>query len=267
MCLIIHKPAGETVPADLIRNAWEDNPDGAGLMFIDPATGQPKTYKVMGDAWTDPALHIERVLSDLTDVQVGIHFRWATHGPVCEELAHPYTVAAGAAYLMHNGVLRTGPDYTASESDTLYYIRKNLNAFRDVSAQDAELWELVGTDIGHNKFLIMDAAGQFVRVNPKLWNLYKGLYLSNTNSVPEKANYRLSAGYSRRGSSRILTAGETLSLPRHSKMEPVPLDWSDKAPTGVDRVLPNKLTRREKKVLRDCLRVGHWGPFARLGSK
>lgn len=257
MCLIIHKPVGVTVPVDLILNAIDDNPDGTGIMWRD-TSGKLLDYKVMPGDWAAPGEHVAKVVNqDLATVEVGIHFRWRTHGPITPEMTHPYRLPGDRGLLMHNGVLSQflDKDYPGSDriSDTLYYVQKHL---ADAPLADvADFWTKVGNHIGGNRFLVMDTKGQFLRVNPGLWSKYKGLYLSNTYSIPEKANARIAATGGR-GSGKLMLSG----WPR-SETKAV----TKTAQPGTDRALPNRLTRRERRILRDCLRVGHWGPFDRLG--
>lgn len=267
MCLIIHKPAGVEVPADLIESAWADNDDGAGIMYMDgPGTGTARTptvYKVVPGSWADPAAHVTRCLAGLTDREVGIHFRWRTHGPVNEANTHPYEIPGGAGYVMHNGILRLPKDYAAvaaTTSDTGFYVNTVLRGAPECA--DEEFWNIVGEDIGNgNKFLVMDATGSFLRVNAKQWNVYRGLHLSNSYSIPENTNWR-----------RAWQAGDGYKV-----------DYSDLYPTtrSVDRKVislpgefasarvtppPARLTRKERKVFSACLRAGHWGPFEALSK-
>jgi hypothetical protein len=261
MCLIIHKPQGLTVPADLIKSAWDDNPDGTGIMYR--ASDGLKVYKVMPKDWADPAGHIEKVLSELTDVEAGIHFRWKTHGPVSRENCHPFAIPGTGGYIMHNGVLNDkllGPSYKQVQhimSDTAFY---TLTVLQDApGAADPTFWDLVGNDVGsYNKMLLMDAAGQFLRVNPNQWAEYKGLHLSNLLSC-DAGGWRKyygteavgsdSYGYTSSANTRTSDAGDAVLVY-----------------TGTDNQ-PAKLTRRERKVLNACLRNGNWAAFKRLSRR
>lgn len=252
MCLIIQKPAGVTVPSDLIKTAWEDNPDGAGIMYR--ADDGLKVYKVMPKDWVDPAGHIEKVLSELNEVEVGIHFRWKTHGPVTRDNVHPFPIPGAGGYIMHNGIISDkilGPFYDQvkhSMSDTAFYTLTVLQGAP--GADDVQFWELVGADVGtYNKLLVMDSQGRFLRVNEKQWSMYKGLYLSNLLSCD--GGFR----------SSWYNGGEYPTYP-----------GSSSSTTGGDAVVvyttangqPAKLTRRERKILNATLRANNWGPFAKI---
>lgn len=199
MCLIIHKPAGVEIPGELIRSAWEDNPDGAGIMYM--AANGPVIHKIMPGDCADPARYIETMLAGLPDKELGVHFRWKTHGPITRENTHPFQLPGAGGYLMHNGVIS---DKTLGEhygkvrhtmSDTAFYTMTALAGAP--GADKPEFWEIVGQDIGsYNKFLVMDAAGRFLRVNEKQWWDYRGLKLSNMMSCPE---YQVNYGTGTRG--------------------------------------------------------------------
>lgn len=285
MCLIIHKPAGVTVPRDLIECAWQDNSDGAGIMAHVPdmpAGDRLRVHKILpSDDWVDPVAHVGNIVDELTDYEVGIHFRWRTHGEINHANTHPYELPGGSGYLMHNGVLPVCNDDDPLYSDTFHFIRRRIApAMADPSISTDDLWTKVGdwTRLSGSTFLIMDAGGSFRRINEPAWKAYKGLMLSNTLSIPETAAARQAAGYDRswtyyREYDYSWTAAGD-GWERHNAnparlrrvIVSLPVAATPRHEDGRSKPLPNKLTRREAKVLRDCLRVGHWGPFARLAK-
>lgn len=264
MCLIIHKPEGVSVPGDLIRTAWEENPDGAGIMYRDGDLGL-KVYKVAPGDWADPGGHIEKVLSDIPG-EAGIHFRWKTHGPITRENIHPFAIPGDGGYIMHNGVLSDkllGPQYKQVAhlmSDTGFYA---LTVLQDApGADDPKFWEIVGSDVGSfNRMLLMDKAGRFLRVNDKSWYDYKGLRLSNMLSCPGYSTGRHygSSGhwYYDRSDAMPTTTATDEGTTRHSAAVVIYTERDGK---------PAKLTRRERKILNRCLRANTWGPAKALGG-
>jgi hypothetical protein len=162
-------------------------------------------------------------------------------------------------------------------SDTNFYVR---DALRDAPGVDNEFfWRLVGSDIGsQNKLLVMDAAGKFVRVNDNGWRNYHGLRLSNPYSIPETANYRAPYVYTPLDYGRAdprpgSTASEYLleydrergyDWPPARHVPALPRAKSGPVAPAAPTTAPAKLTRKERKVLNECLRVGTWEPFARL---
>lgn len=176
MCLIIHKPAGKTVPLSLMLEAFDNNEDGLGWML-------------QGEV--DKIAHVKRKhVRDLTgrlnkrwrDYAVAVHFRWRTHGLIDRDNTHPYPLANGG-WLMHNGVLPCGSFYDPNMSDTWHYIAFDLhNAPADLQSTR---WDDVEREIGtSNKFAVMAPDGSMRVLNRKAGRKYQGLWLSNTYSTP-----------------------------------------------------------------------------------
>ncbi len=129
MCLIIYKPAGVPWNNTAITNAFENNPDGAGLMF--PQDGKVRIERAF---WTTDLLFEHLGENDLTDKAAVLHFRWATHGKVDVTNCHPFPVQARPSHLctlstrlgvVHNGII-PGMESKAAYSDTLQFITHTL---------------------------------------------------------------------------------------------------------------------------------------------
>jgi hypothetical protein len=117
MCLIVVKPAGQTIPTHVIESAQEYNSDGFGLMY----NGTAKRWKHRTPK------QISKLLEPLGDVDVAVHFRMATDGKVCVANAHPFKMK-NQAYLMHNGILsKYRTSGKAAKSDTRMFIETFCN--------------------------------------------------------------------------------------------------------------------------------------------
>ena len=270
MCLIIHKPAGVTVPQSLIESAWADNSDGAGIMYQSD-DGGAAVFKLLPKQDIDPAGKLSTLLAALEDREVGIHFRWRTHGPINHDNTHPYALPEGRGWLMHNGIIAPqtlGPSYKNVAdilSDTGFYILSTLQGAP--GADDPGFWEIIGKDVGsYNKMLVLDAAGRFLRVNEGQWEDYRGLKLSNLLSCPE---YSFNTGNKWwRGH-----AVDYHDIGARGWEDRAGTDTKAYTPTDILEIplgapgSPPRLTRRERKVLNACLRNGNWGPMRRLIGK
>lgn len=101
MCLIIHKPAGVSVPEDVLVSALKRNPDGWGIMYRAGAT------RVIHGLYNDQHRArkvLRRELRNLLGVECLIHLRMATHGATTRDNVHPFRVAKDT-WMMHNGIL------------------------------------------------------------------------------------------------------------------------------------------------------------------
>jgi hypothetical protein len=97
MCLIIHKPAGEFIPEDLLRAGASLNHDGWGLMGFG-TDGKPLIER-RSQLDIEELLAIER---RLRGAEYALHLRRRTRGDVSESNAHPFRITDDI-YLMHNG--------------------------------------------------------------------------------------------------------------------------------------------------------------------
>ena len=196
MCLILHKPAGRTVPGSIMAEAYANNGDGLGWMAGAEVERIPRVRRKHVKHLT------HRLNTALRDVEVAVHFRWRTHGKIDFDNTHPYPLHDGG-YLMHNGVLAGGNFYDPDRSDTWHYIAFDLYG-RETHA-DSAVWDSVERDIGPgNKFLIMDSAHAMRVVNRSAGRTYQGLWLSNTYSTPNHFRSARSAVYTSKGDSAPL---------------------------------------------------------------
>ena len=123
MCLIIHKPADKELDLDILRSGFYNNPDGFGIMHVDPTQEGVALFKKTTPSTFD---EIQTVYEAVKDRELGIHFRLRTHGALNDEQAHPYQVLNRAqhgsdVFLMHNGIL-TVPTVDDSKSDTWHFV-------------------------------------------------------------------------------------------------------------------------------------------------
>ena len=55
MCILVIKPKGKEMPSKkILRNCWENNPDGAGMMYVkDGHVVIDKGYMEFSDFWKE----------------------------------------------------------------------------------------------------------------------------------------------------------------------------------------------------------------------
>jgi hypothetical protein len=178
MCVIVYKPAGTPFKTKDIIRCFRENPNGAGLMY-----------------WSDCGLHIEKgfmnvkslidMLNYIGDIDVVVHFRYATHGLKNQHQTHPFVVTKKIAdaktsrgmgtvlplsgqALMHNGVL---PKFGSRKiSDTLDMTANVLARFKNTAERVSYLNCLPG-------HYCLAADGSFYLIGG--YTLHKGLKCSN----------------------------------------------------------------------------------------
>ena len=128
MCVICHKAKGVRLPdAKTIRSMWDENPDGAGVMWREGG----KVRYVKGFMDEDEFMKwIEASREALDDTECAIHFRITTHGGTNRENCHPFPLDKRTdphslsgrcrAVLMHNGIMPLTPR-DKKYSDTAEY--------------------------------------------------------------------------------------------------------------------------------------------------
>ena len=139
MCIICAKPAGVKFPKDAyIKNMWEGNSDGAGIMW----TSNNKVHIKKGFMkYKDFKNFLVRLKKryDIDKIPVVMHFRITTHGGTKPENTHPFPISSKVKNLQaleyctnlgvaHNGTItiKNPPEI----SDTMAYISQRLSKIR-----------------------------------------------------------------------------------------------------------------------------------------
>ena len=187
MCLIFQKPGNVDMTQELIRKAYGSNRDGFGLMYSDAEQdGKVVVIKTMGGADEILEIYEQHKHRDL-----GIHFRYATHGAKNLENCHPFRVLNKAEHgrdlwMMHNGVITQVPtEGDKSKSDSWHYARNWLKPLLEHNPellQQPGFQQFLGVSIGltGNKLLFLDDLNRFTIINPQLWEQHKlGFWVSS----------------------------------------------------------------------------------------
>src|SRR5512143_37620 len=99
------------VITDALRRLEYRGYDSVGIAVSDGKTAEIRKDKGMVDE-VSASLRFTTMRGNM-----GIgHTRWATHGAVCKENAHPHTDCAGSVMLVHNGVIE---NFSALKKDLL----------------------------------------------------------------------------------------------------------------------------------------------------
>lgn len=197
MCIIVYTPEGVDLPSEkTLKQCYNKNPDGVGIMYrIDQSNIQITKGFMKYEDFKTALDGICREV-DVTDIEVAIHFRFATHGSIIKELCHPFIVeesletmratnAVVKGALMHNGVIcNYAPRGMVGQvSDTMVFVAQN----------HCNLREGIKMENG-NKFCLMDGegttlSGDFVKEN--------GVYYSNSGfRIPPRIKRQRYSGQS-----------------------------------------------------------------------
>jgi hypothetical protein len=181
MCLIVHKPAGERIPRELIDAAAALNRDGWGLMGFDGDGDLLIERHVQVDAE-----RIEQRLRALRDAELCLHLRLRTRGSDAAENTHPIKVS-DRFHLMHNGTLRFKtriPERSDSWHFAVDLLRPLAVNWPEVLSHPSFLAIVEAGLTPENKVVLLDAqAKQLVFFNRHHGADFEGLWLSSTRWI------------------------------------------------------------------------------------
>lgn len=191
MCIIAIKPVGVKLPDEtILRNMWDNNPDGAGFMYADK-TGHVQIRKGFMK-WKSFKRNIDSLADqmDLTNTPLIMHFRITTHGGTCPGNTHPFPVTDDVKTLgktsvvtglgvAHNGIISSVTPRKGL-SDTGEYIVTQLAPLkrampRFYENKDAML--MVKNAIG-SKMAFLTGAGEIYTIGD--FTADDGMLYSNT---------------------------------------------------------------------------------------
>jgi hypothetical protein len=204
MCVIAIKPEKVAIGIADIRQCWDSNPDGAGVMFT-----TPNGVRIIR-GFTNPEI-LAQTLGSLKANQVVIHYRLRTHGKIDTDNCHPFPIRAVTTTpnnrgitarlgIVHNGIISGWGD--TERSDTRQLVEDVLERIEDPDA----IWKVLQSLQGYNKFAMLSpdtlyTVGSFdTHGECKYSNLYwrrtwayqpklEFPSVSNPSSVPSEVRY------------------------------------------------------------------------------
>lgn len=136
MCVIVYKPKDVLISKYDLSNMRKSNPHGVGLMYFDKPSNMVVVRKWLSIKDSDLADLVEK----LQGKDLVIHFRYATHGRITSEQAHPFFISENYQVvtktasrilpaLCHNGVI---PGYgSGAISDTISFTMRTLARLKE----------------------------------------------------------------------------------------------------------------------------------------
>ncbi len=178
MCLIIHKPAGASLPEELLASAVEFNPHGFGIMAFGDAQRVVVRRRARGDLSA-----LKRLAASFGDGEWVVHLRYRTRGDIDLDNTQPLRVTSRIA-MVHNGTIAL-EQHTPARSDTWHLISDYLRPIlsrRPEMLYEKSFQDLLRTWAGpHNRFVFLDGATQrTVIVNREAGIEVGDLWLSNS---------------------------------------------------------------------------------------
>jgi len=171
MCIAILNTKGTTLKKQILSNCWENNGDGAGILYINDENKMEafKTLDSFDDFYSN-YIDIKRTYGSRKNML--LHFRISTHGVINEENCHPFIVDENVGFI-HNGMISEVPD-SIQYSDTNMLNRTLLQKLSPGFEQDDDVLEFLGSMIGlGNKLVFLNSDNEWSIVNEEAghWNL------------------------------------------------------------------------------------------------
>lgn len=190
MCIICAKPANTKMPSSkYIKNMWEGNSDGAGIMW----TNNNKVHIKKGFMDFKSFKRFLTKLSktyDMYKTPLVMHFRITTHGGTKPQNTHPFPVVSNIKKLQaleictdlgvaHNGTIKI--DNPPEISDTMAYISKRLSRIRGENGnfyKKQDMLEKIENEIS-SKMCFLDNRGNLEFIGHFIED--EGIKYSNTS--------------------------------------------------------------------------------------
>ena len=230
---MVTKP-GVVAPAQHIRNAWEDNADGAGYAYVDVE----KKELVIKKGWTDCEDFIRAYHEDMTNNPLSnglCHLRWASAGDVNSENCHPFELNTinGNTALIHNGTIHKMNAKKDGDSDTKMFA-KYLDELPDDFIYSEGTLKLLDKFIGQSKVVLLDEENTITFINESLGEWVEDIWYSNDYWKPE--TYRCDTTnrmkYKSKSEEKSQGAGTTVGTTGSCKTCGKPLQWVDEFIAG-----------------------------------
>jgi hypothetical protein len=178
MCIAILNTKQTTLKKQLLRNCWENNGDGAGILYINN-DNKLEFFKEMNnfDTFYDKYIDVRKKYGKRNMV---LHFRISTHGKVNTTNCHPFLVNDSLGFV-HNGMIYDVPTSTEF-SDTYMFNETVLKNFKEGFEHNETIMEMLEVFIGSgSKLVFLNDDDDYFIVNEKAghWNL--GCWFSNSS--------------------------------------------------------------------------------------
>lgn len=178
MCIAILNTKGTTLKKEVLRNCWENNGDGAGMLYIDndkklSVFKEMKSFNNFYENYLD-------IKSKYGKRNIVLHFRISTHGKVNETNCHPFLVDDSLGFV-HNGMIYDVPtsnDY----SDTYMFNQEVLQSLKKGFEYNKTMLDMIEFFIGKgSKLILLNDNDDWVIVNEVAGHWHLGCWFSNTS--------------------------------------------------------------------------------------
>jgi len=166
MCIAILNN-GKMLPKKKLQNCWNNNDDGAGILYIQD--GKLQVEKFSNAVAVNSTQNFDKFFKRYTDIKSSasgfmpmlLHFRIATHG-FSDDYLHPFLVSDDLG-LVHNGVISGFGSKELSDTAEFTQLLGTMPGMTNCDMLDiAFIEDAIYTFIGaSNKLIFLDATGEY----------------------------------------------------------------------------------------------------------
>jgi hypothetical protein len=199
MCIAILN-AGKRIQKDKLSNCWNNNDDGAGILYV--ADGVLVSEKFPNESLLDSDKNFKRFYERYVDINnkygdlpMLLHFRIATHG-LTPEYLHPFFVSESVGFV-HNGIIDGLGTRDKSDTAEFAELLSNIIIPSAATLDNPFIEESIYRFIeGSSKLIFLDNSGDYRIFNEELGNWVGENWFSNLshNSKPVKYDYGFKLG-------------------------------------------------------------------------
>lgn len=192
MCIIAIQTSGNFIGKKTLRNCWDNNGDGAGIMYAND--GKIVVKKELDSFETFMQYKKE---ADKIGGNIIMHFRISTSAGINLNNIHPFKINSELQFC-HNGILDIHVPKNSSINDTQIFNNTILRNLPKGFQHNHSIMQLIESRIGdRNKFVMLDNAGQYYIINEIAGTWDAGNWFSNTSYLYSYSNVITSNYYTK----------------------------------------------------------------------
>jgi hypothetical protein len=177
MCIIAYQPINEEITRQQLKNCWSNNPDGAGLMWVED--GEVKILKE-GNSFRKYYKKFRSVYGRMKGETPFVHhFRIGTSGSRNVHNVHPFYITENKLAFCHNGILPIAVPKNSKDNDTRIFNEFVLQMIRPDALFTPLIQDMIEEWIGTDKLVFLDNEKEVYIFNENEGEWHKGCWFSN----------------------------------------------------------------------------------------
>jgi predicted glutamine amidotransferase len=231
MCIAIKNAANSVLPQTWVKNSWDNNGDGAGLLWLQD--GKLQVFKEMMSFVTYWEKYLE-IKSTCPESNVLLHFRISTHGKIDHTNCHPFLVDETIGFI-HNGMIHQVERHN-DFSDTYMFNETILKHLPKGFEKNPAINELIHEYIDSNKLVFLNTDNEVTIINEKAGHWVGNDWFSNSSYKMVNDWYDYGGIKKYKSYAAPTTMGYTAPTKKYDDWR----DWEDPTADGTNKITDTK---------------------------